>query len=980
MNKVVALLFLLIAQFSLAQNWYYHNPTLSFDVNTVKCTGHGTVVLGGGRETNDSVQVMFYTDNYGQTWTENEHDGLAPWNKSIAFRDVIHGLGVGNRGRVVKTDDGGLHWGYATYPTTRDLNKIFRVSNQTYYAVGGKRGNDSVQVVIKTTNEGNNWLVVYDQPGAWLKSGYFKDTLNGIAVGDSGVIIKTTDGGSNWTPVPAPVNRSFNGITFLNTDTGYIVGGTGTQKTILRTTDGGDNWAIVTDTAGAMLNDITFADTHTGYAVGDSATVLKTTNGGLNWAPVTVSNTLTGNEEIRTVHFYDTNFGAIGGKDGLLYLYLGTPLPFTVLQTDQVSTQTYTAATLTGTVQGITAPMNLFFEYDTTTLFANTIQATPATVSDTAIHSVNALVDSLQPLTTYYYRIKGEVAGNTYSGSIRSFFTSPVSLNGFKTLTATEVTDSSFVLNGQIEGLNYPDPLTVSFDYGTSPALGNSIAAGTIILTDTLPHFVSAELNGLSQDTTVYYYRLKVQAGTDMHYGDTRRVQTNTPEIPNWDFEQWQTQTTQLPERWTPISNNMQRVAGHTGNYGVKLWGTTGLINCKYAQSASTNGVYIYGGQPFHSRPDSLIFYCNYYLAPSDSAAVILRLFSGNNVMAYNFYLFTGNSGGNFARLSFPISYSSSAMPDSLMLGFLPAMMDAGYETINPNDFIIVDDVSFTPSAPAIINGGFENWFPYSFNELQDWHYPKFVPAGFSNGAEQPVVRQVLFANPDDHAAEISVYEHGGERSTFSMGYGNPGFKYTQGIPVHHRYESLNGYYQYDPENGDSMNIRVTLFNNDQRIAYGSFTSGKPVTSGFIPFDIPINYNQPDGVIPDSAGIIFAPASERSNGVSKLLVDKVSFDGIRKAVEDSTTAVSIQVIYTGKEIRVYPNPAQNMLTIEFEKANNERTTLQLYNLAGILVSEENYGSGQPRYSMPVAGLSGGIYLLRVSIGNEIYNRKISVIR
>ncbi|MEI6349381.1 MAG: hypothetical protein WCP69_15660, partial [Bacteroidota bacterium] len=115
-----------------AQNWHYYNPTSWFDVNSVEIPKLGVIAVGGGWETQDSVQIMFQTADFGLTWTENAHDGPAPWNKSIAFSDTVNGFGVGYDGRIIKSNDAGRNWGYPTVPIERDLNKIVYVDAGTY--------------------------------------------------------------------------------------------------------------------------------------------------------------------------------------------------------------------------------------------------------------------------------------------------------------------------------------------------------------------------------------------------------------------------------------------------------------------------------------------------------------------------------------------------------------------------------------------------------------------------------------------------------------------------------------------------------------------------------------------------------------------------------------------------------------------------------------------------------------------------------
>ncbi len=53
---------------------------------------------------------------------------------------------------------------------------------------------------------------------------------------------RTTDGGENWEEVTLPMQTYWQGMTFMDQDTGWIGGGTSTTGTILITRDGGDTW------------------------------------------------------------------------------------------------------------------------------------------------------------------------------------------------------------------------------------------------------------------------------------------------------------------------------------------------------------------------------------------------------------------------------------------------------------------------------------------------------------------------------------------------------------------------------------------------------------------------------------------------------------------------------------------------------------------------------------------------------------------
>ncbi len=979
MNRLSTCLMFLLFQSASAQTWQRYYPTFGFDVNTVSIPAPPSIVIGGGREANDSFQIMFHSNDYGHTWIENEHDGLAPWNKTIAFGDAANGLGAGNDGRIIRTDDGGLHWGFATYPINRDFNKIVSVNTQTYYAAGGNQKNDSIQTVVKTTDAGQSWTVVYDQPGPWLKSIYFKDTLNGIAVGDSGTILITANGGAVWAPVASPLPRDYNGITFLNADTGYIVGGNTNHRTVLRTDNWGTSWTVITDTTGGILRDISFADTHTGYAVGDSATVLKTTDGGETWLPVAVDALLTGNEEIRSVYFHDTAFGIIGGKQGLLYVY-SLPLPYTIFRTEIPLPVSYTSVVLNGTVQGANTPMDLYFEYDTSLAFAHSVQANPSSVSDTLQRTVTAALTGLTPLTMYYCRLKGAAGGHLYYGNVVNFYPQPESMySNIEAKPATQVTDTSAMLNGIIQNYFNATPVQVSFQFGTTPVLGfaSEIPVGLVNVNDTLNHPVSAFVGGLSPDTVFYYYRLKVVAGSNVSYGTIRQLYTGAPEVPNWDFTHWQNSTAELPSRWKAFYDAPEKVPGNTGN-ALKISGKNVILMgaLRSVSGDSLSGPEFYDAAPFHYRPDSVSVYLNYYVKPGDAAFLFVNLFTVTDTVAFDFIPITGNSGGVFQKISFPVTYLSNATPDSLVMGFITTNFFDG-PPISDNNYLIIDDVSFGSGAPTVPNNSFENWFSYSYNRLLQWQYYQFFTA--EEPVNTPMVQQALFDTAADYAVEVSNILLGGRISEGGMTTNSTAPMYDRaiGFAVAGKHQSLNGYYKYYPVNGDTLKLRVSLFNNHQLINDGVLMQADSVTE-FTPFDIYVYYPN-SAVIPDSATIDIETYTNSPKGLSRVIIDKLSFDGFRINVVDTFNYPSSGAGLDKDDIKVYPNPTHNSITVELSEPLAQTSTVRVYDVNGKQLKEIKLQADEPNITFSVFDLQSGFYFLRLQSGAKVFNKKIVVL-
>jgi len=516
---IIVCSFLSSCNLSLGQQWHRYDPTAWFDINAVETPGPGVIVIGGGQESHDSVQIMFQSPDYGLTWIENSHDGFAPWNKSIAFSDNSNGIAVGYDGRIIKSDDAGRNWGFNIYPINRDFNKICYAGSGTYYIAGGNKTHDSLQTIVKSSDFGISWAVIYDVAGPWLKSITFIDTLHGFAVGDNGTILTTTNGGNTWIQISTPIQRDFNAITFINADTGYIVGGTPTglcRRTILRSVNRGSNWSVLIDTTGGILKDISFADGQVGYTVGDSSTVLKTVDSGLNWMPAIIDTNLVGNESFNAVKFYNRNFGAIGGKAGVLYVYQDIPVEAFTMGSSQIGT---TGATLLGGINTHTKIARYSFIYSNNLNFSVSDSTDELNTMNDSIELISEHITGLNPYTTYYYYLKAITSAGIIHGDTLSFYTGINNSFDFQTLDATMVGTWSADLYGFIN--KSPAAVALSFEYGDSPAFGSETASNPGTVDDTLMHYIRAQISNLQADKQ-YFYRLKGITGSGIYYGDTK--------------------------------------------------------------------------------------------------------------------------------------------------------------------------------------------------------------------------------------------------------------------------------------------------------------------------------------------------------------------------------------------------------------------------------------------------------------------------
>ena len=117
---------------------------------------------------------------------------------------------------------------------------------------------------------------------------FFLDSNRGWVVGANGTILHSSDGGDTWTAQDSGTSRDLHRVTFVDCNTGWAVGAGGT---ILHTIDGGATWTAQDSGTTDSLSGVSFVSACTGWAVGPAGDctdcfgpVLYTTDGGATWA------------------------------------------------------------------------------------------------------------------------------------------------------------------------------------------------------------------------------------------------------------------------------------------------------------------------------------------------------------------------------------------------------------------------------------------------------------------------------------------------------------------------------------------------------------------------------------------------------------------------------------------------------------------------------------------------------------------------
>lgn len=178
--------------------------------------------------------------------------------------------------------------------------------------------------LVFTTNSGTSWISIsfYDSTFTTSFNGvHFLNSQTGWAVGGALQIRKTTNGGFNWVrQIPPPLAGVLNSVYFFDENTGIAIG----RKTanynscILRTTNSGVIWSEIIASASnenELFGQFWF-NSSTGWICGKNI-LLKSTNGGLNYINYysNIPPTVNGQNALLSIHFENPSTGWIGGSN-----------------------------------------------------------------------------------------------------------------------------------------------------------------------------------------------------------------------------------------------------------------------------------------------------------------------------------------------------------------------------------------------------------------------------------------------------------------------------------------------------------------------------------------------------------------------------------------------------------------------------------------------------------------------------------------
>ncbi len=427
-------------------------------------------------------------------------------------------------------------------------------------------------------------------------------------------------------------------------------------------------------------------------------------------------------------------------------------------------------------------------------------------------------------------------------------------------------------------------------------------------------------------------------------------------QIPNNDLENWLVKSYDAPGgAFTHAFGKVTKTSDkHNGSYAVKVQGNTnsgqpgGLGIGEF-----DNGPTLSHGYPFAAKPDSLIFWAKTNLASNDTAYVYLSFFKAGNRISNQWFKLAGPYT-NYTRVAYKIDYTVSGQtPDSITLLFGSTNL---FGSPNAASYVIIDDVSFAGTALNIPNAGFENWSTTTHNVPKDWWNPyeendlfDKSPALFDKTNDKATGEYAIVVQNTFNAKD-SIW---GQTQTGSDNmWGWPAF------PVSGKQDTLYGLFKWFPDKKDSWSVYIMMYKN-HKICGGGNIVGKDSQITYAIFKFPINYYNSD--IPDSAVIqLSSYGPNGAKGNSKLYIDNLNFNHVYGVGTDPISKKNTFI--------VYPNPAQDMLTLVLTNTA-QKSVFSIINTSGVKVKEITCSDEFTRIS--IQDLAAGTYFVVQNEGGAV---------
>jgi len=197
-------------------------------------------------------------------------------------------------------------------------------------------------------------------------------------------------------------------------------------------------------------------------------------------------------------------------------------------------------------------------------------------------------------------------------------------------------------------------------------------------------------------------------------------------------------------------------------------------------------------------------------------------------------------------------------------------------------------------------------------------------------------------------------------------------------VPFTSQPSAVKAWINYQPVQGDSAEIFAHLLKTTGGVRETLATASKIIlqnTGGWALQDVPFVYSN-TSVAPDSISFIFVSSAGYNFNNLFLCAGKINSTLYVDDVELVYDPLGVsEMLFSGEEINVYPNPSESILNISITQTLNN-AVLSVTDMNGREVSNQNVSGNQ--FTLDVNTLKAGNYIMALKQNNTILGRKTFV--
>jgi len=418
--------------------------------------------------------------------------------------------------------------------------------------------------------------------------------------------------------------------------------------------------------------------------------------------------------------------------------------------------------------------------------------------------------------------------------------------------------------------------------------------------------------------------------------------------IPNAGFNNWNTQTYEVPNQWMMIGITSKDISKTLGNVaGFRLSNDITSKTVSFAMNVGSKYPDpLTGGFSISGTPTSIKINYNSEKLGNDTAMVIVGFTKGTDpipMVLQEFFILADANGMGDNSITVPLTYSSPTAGLVADSGFIYIASSLRRVAPNSNGSISIYDISF-PGGQTSSNGNLniESWGNLLVRKPNQWltsldAYEEKV--GKMNGLQEYILSSTdarsgfaaLLKQRTINTAKGTeiipswMVTHDTNLSVADMG--------TPSFAVNQRYNSIRGYWKGALSGGDRATVMVNFFHADTLVGSGMFSQDSKTTvpGNYMLFAENIVWDSRFTLTPTKAtvGVFLTDSTfqNASNPSSQIYLEDLWLD--QNFASTKPIAQSIK-----STVNCYPNPTKGTATITAED-NIERVVV--FNTAGQVV-------------------------------------------